>query len=106
MIYVSNQTVMQTLMVKDTGNLTRMFDQLGKLRSTITGRFMDVEIQTKWIPVHVDVEGNKPADKAAKEAAVRNQLGGQGNSEENDLPENLKEPISIRRRLSEHTKTC
>ncbi|KAF8602247.1 hypothetical protein BDV93DRAFT_583984 [Ceratobasidium sp. AG-I] len=78
--------------------MTHLFLQLGKSLRSITNRHIDVEIKTRWIPGHVDVAGNKKADKAAKEVAMGNREGqveGDRNEPEDELPELLEEGISI-----------
>lgn len=80
-IYVDNQAVVRTLTAKKTNNLTHMFIQLEKLLNYVTHRFVYLEICTRWILGHVDVEGNEKADKAAKEAAGENQEDREGNND-------------------------
>ncbi|KAF8597852.1 hypothetical protein BDV93DRAFT_400448, partial [Ceratobasidium sp. AG-I] len=96
-IYVDNQAVLRTLKGKKTDNMANLFIQLGRLLRTVTNRFIDVEIKTRWIPGHVDVEGNEKADRAAKEAANgnRDRTGDGDEDREGGLPKHLEKEISI-----------
>ena len=97
-IYVDNQAVLRTLKGKKTDNMTNLFIQLGRLLRTITNRFIDLELKTRWIPGHVEVGGNEKADRAAKSAAKGDREGrtgeGDGNEEE-ELPTHLEKGIGI-----------
>ncbi|KAF8597945.1 hypothetical protein BDV93DRAFT_451977, partial [Ceratobasidium sp. AG-I] len=91
-IYVDNQAVVRTLLAKKTDNMTHMFIHLGKMLTTLKRRNKELELETRWIPGHVDVAGNEKADKAAKEAA---QGDGEGDGQDGELPEHLEQGITI-----------
>lgn len=65
-IYVDNQAVLKTLEAKEAENMVVLFRQIKTLLNRVTGRFLDLEMETRWIPGHVTIPcGPQPVTSRA-----------------------------------------
>jgi hypothetical protein len=65
-----------------------LWDLLHRRLKMVSDRHQDVDLLIRWIPGHIDIEGNEEADKEAKTAAKH------GSSPNQKLPSQLRKTLS------------
>jgi ribonuclease HI len=95
-IFTDNQAVLKALQAGRTERLQNLFADLDLLLGKVLRVHRGLQIDTRWIPGHKNVEGNKKADQAVKEA-------GDGSvSPQDRLPPHLQGTILINPTSAQH----
>ncbi|EUC58202.1 ribonuclease HI, partial [Rhizoctonia solani AG-3 Rhs1AP] len=68
-IFIDNQAVLRALQGGKTQNLGHAYARLEMLLERVRRMNGGIRLATRWVPGHMDVDGNEKADEAAKRAA-------------------------------------
>jgi ribonuclease HI len=88
-IFTDSQAAIRTLASGRAEHIAYAFADLNSLLTRVLTKHWGIRIDTRWIPGHEGVEGNKKADEVARQAVE------EGGSPKKDLPKHLQDRIPV-----------